>query len=179
MNTGMIDQVVVIVAICLLMLFNAGGVVMVFLQLPGTWIIVLLTTITAWWRWEEHTIPIWGLITLVALALLGEIAELVAGARGARKAGASRRAALLAIGGAVVGAVVGSAVLILIGTLIGACVGAAAGSFIGDRWAGRSHDQAFTASIGAAKGRFVGTLIKTGIAILMWITVLASVLLAN
>jgi uncharacterized protein len=90
--------------------------------------------------------------------------EFVLGASGARRAGGSRRAAALAIGGSLVGGIMGTALPVpIVGTLIGACLGAFAGSLIGDLWAGRPLFLSFEAGWGAAVGRFWGTVSKLAV----------------
>jgi uncharacterized protein YqgC (DUF456 family) len=145
---------------------NAIGVVLSLLQLPGTWLIALTMTLLAWWR--PGRVPWLVVAVLVAMALLGEALELLASARGVRKAGGSRRGAVGALAASVGGAVLGSLVLPVVGTLLGACLGAGLGSYLGDRWAGRSHRRAVLAGRGAAAGRFRGTVLKVGLAVAMW-----------
>ncbi len=158
-----------------LMLINAAAVLLVLAQLPGTWLIVLSTTLATLIR--PGPIGHATLAILVALALLGEIVEFAGASAGAAKAGGSKRGAMLSLVGAFAGAIIGSLVMLIIGTILGACIGAGIGSYMGDRWAGRSNTEAITAGRGAAKGRFVGTLAKATIAAVMSLVTLAAVLL--
>ena len=157
-----------------LLLVNAAGVVMVALQLPGTWLMLLATAAAAWWGWDplpEHRWIGWStLATLGVLALLGEVIEAVAGAMGSRKAGGTRRGALLAIVGGIAGAIGGTFLLPvpIVGTLIGASLGAGAGSMLGDAWAGRNFEAVWAAGKGAAIGKFAGSVGKLGIAVTMF-----------
>lgn len=173
----------VILVYIALMLVNTVGIAMVALQLPGTWVMLLATAAVAWWRWDANggdpAIGWWTLAALLILAILGEVIETLAGALGTRKAGGTKRAAVLATIGGVVGAIVGTIVLVaipIIGTLIGAALGAAAGSVIGDVWAGRKWEQVFEAGRGAAVGRFWGAIGKIVVAMLMWLVVLVAIL---
>ncbi len=166
-----LDGVIPIVLAILLLLINAAAVALVLLQLQGTWLILLATTALAWWRWEDQTISAWTLGWLLALAVLGELIELLSASVGSARVGGSRRGALLALVGGVAGAILGSFVMPVVGTVAGACVGAGMGSYGGDRWAGRSTDQAAHAGREAAKGRFVGTIAKVAVAVVMWVVV--------
>ena len=171
------SSTLIVIALVALVAFNALCVVLVFLQLPGTWLMLLATALAAWWgQWEQ--IGGWTLCTLAVVALAGELVELLAGMAGAARAGGTRRAAGLALLGAVVRAIVGTLALPvpLIGSLLGACLGAAAGSVAGDRWAGRNWQQAAAAGTGAAKGRFFGTLGKVACAAIMWLIVTIAVM---
>lgn len=170
----MLDTTLLITFSILLLLINAVGVVLVLLQLPGTWLMLGATAAMAVWRWDNQLITLWGLSTLLVLAILGEVVEFLGPALGATKAKSSKRAAMLAVVGGVTGAVVGTialAFLPVIGTLIGAVVGSGLFSMLGDLWAGREIELAWQGGKGAAIGRFWGALGKLLIAIAMWLVV--------
>ncbi len=120
--------VLIMLLLVVLLLVNAAGVVLVMLQLPGTWLIVVATAAMALWPATEIG-WLW-VAVLLALAGVGELIEFLASAHGARKAGATRRAAVGSLIGGVVGAIVCTFLIpiIVVGTLIGACAGAGIGS---------------------------------------------------
>lgn len=131
--------------------------------LPGNWLIVGGAALLAWLGVTEAGAGIsWGLVIgLVAIAAAGELAEVAAGAMGAAKQGASRRAMALAAVGAMVGGVAGAIVgapVPVIGSLLAALGGSAAGSFggayLGQKWSKRSERE----SLAAGKGAFIGRL---------------------
>ncbi len=137
--------------------------VAVLFNLPGTWLMVLLAAVIEWWQPDEFLYS-WPVLYVAAgLALLGELLEFSLGASGARRAGGSKRGAVLAIAGGIVGAVLGTPFAPILGTLIGACIGAFAGSLLGDLWAGRAMGDSVDAGKGAAAGRFWGTIAKMGV----------------
>lgn len=177
----MLDQSLLIAAIIGLLLINALGVLLVALQAPGTWLILLATCLMAAWRWDDTglgAISGWTIITLLVLAILGEIIEFIAGAAGATKAGASKRGAALAVVGGVIGAILGLiflAFLPIIGALIGAAIGAGVGSVAGDLWAGRKWHLALEGGRGAAIGKLWGAIGKLFVAVMMWILVAIAV----
>jgi uncharacterized protein len=121
----------------------------ILFNLPGTWLMVLVTAVLKWWQ-PEYVLVSWTVLSVATgLAVLGEVLEFVLGAAGSRRAGGSRRAAVLAIVGSLVGGIVGTALPVpIVGTLIGACVGAFAGSLLGDLWAGRPLFPSFEAGWG-------------------------------
>lgn len=173
------ENALVVTVVVVLLLFNAVGVLLVALQLPGTWLMLLATAVVAWWRWDSGLIGWWTLAALLGLAVLGEVVEFVAGAWGASRAGSSKRGAVLAIAGGVVGALLGMVFLAfipIVGVLIGAAIGAALGTIAGDVWAGREWAMALRTGRGAAVGKFWGALGKLGIAGVMWLVVLGAVL---
>jgi len=180
------DWLLIVTVLTALMAINAVGVLLTLIQLPGNWLIVGATAVVAWWRMDAPAGPTygWTLIgVLLALALIGELIEFVAAAAGSRGAGASRRAAGLAILGAVVGAIVGAvalSVLPVIGTLfgglIGSVIGAGVGSIAGDLWAGKTFDAAWLGGRGAAVGKLWGAAAKLGIGVAMWVVALIGAL---
>ena len=166
-------EILIWVVSALLLVVNAVGVVMVIMQLPGTWLMLLATALMAGWQTERITW--WCVHDLAVLAVLGEIIETFAAARGSAKAGGSKRGAVVALALAIVGAIAGTVIAPVIGTVIGACVGAGLGSYLGDRWAGRTHKDATEAGKGAAVGRWWGTIGKVAIAVVMWIVTAVAV----
>lgn len=158
---------------------NLLGVVLVALQLPGTWLILLLTGLLAWSHWETGLVGWTPLLILSGLAVAGEILEFVAGSVGAKKAGGSKLGAVGALLGSIPGAIAGSIFLPIpiVGTIVGACVGAAAGSLLADRTVGLDWTPALKASGGAAAGTLVGTLAKIAIALVMWVVSVAAIFL--
>jgi uncharacterized protein YqgC (DUF456 family) len=136
----------------------------ILFNLPGTWLMVLITALLKWWQ-PAYVLVSWTVLMVAAgLAVLAEVLEFVLGAAGSRHAGGSKRGAALAIVGSLVGGIMGTALPVpIVGTVIGACLGAFAGSLIGDLWAGRPLFPSFEAGWGAAVGRFWGTVVKLAI----------------
>ena len=118
------------------------------------------------------------LLTLVLLAMAGELVEFFAGAYGAGKKGASRRAMILAVAGTMVGSIVGTAIGIpipivgpIIGALGGGVLGAFAGAYLGESWKGREGSQRISVGKGAMIGRLLGTFGKLIIGAVMFVLV--------
>lgn len=160
------------------LLLNALGVLLVVLQLPGTWLMLVATALLAWWYYEpQPLISVWTLGALLALAVIGELFETAAAAHGSRKAGGTKTGAIISIFGAIVGAIVGTVVILIpvVGTVLGACVGAGLGAIVGDLMRGRRLVDAGAAGRGAAVGRFWGTIGKTVVAVIMWVVTAVAV----
>ncbi|MFZ2875612.1 MAG: DUF456 domain-containing protein [Phycisphaerales bacterium] len=154
--------VVVIVAALL-------GVILTLLTLPGTWVLLCASLLVK--LWQPGLMPWWVLVAAGLLAVVGEAIEFFASALGAAKGGASRRGAIGAVLGSVVGAVAGSPFLFPLGTIVGGVVGAAAGTMIAERGtANKTWAEASRAGGGAAAGRLVATVAKTGVACVMALT---------
>jgi len=176
----MAGDTLTVVVVAALLLVNAIGVVLVVLQLPGTWLILLATGAVAWWRWEAMDAGLitgWTLVALLGMALLGELIEFIGGAVGTRRAGGGRWAMLYSLVGAVAGAVAGLFLIPVpvVGSLIGAALGAGLGAALGERQAGRAWREAVAAGRGAGIGVVVGTVAKVCIAAAMWVAVAVAV----
>ena len=136
-------------------------------SLPGNWLIVLVAAIAmvaAPTGTGEPLIGWAGLLTLAGLAVVGEIVEFAAGAAGAAKKGASKRAIWLSVGGAMAGSIAGAMTGVpvpVLGPLIGAVLGGGAGAFggayLGEAWIGTAQRDRVSISLAAFVGRLLGT----------------------
>jgi len=160
-------------------LVGAGCIVLVVLQLPGTWIMLGLAVLLEWAdRFylpadAQVTFGWWVLGVCFGLTALGEGLELLASAAGAKTGGASARG----IWGAIIGGIVGAIVLTfwipipILGTLIGAVIGAFVGAVMGEVTGAqpKSVRASMKPALGASIGRVMGTLSKVAIAIVVWL----------
>ncbi len=161
---------------------NAFWLLLVVLGLPGNWLIVATTVAVAWWRWDVDAgagQPMFSqsvLIIIAALALAGEVFEVVAGSVGAKKAGGTHRGAVGALLGAIVGGILGTIFIPIpvLGTVIGTCGGAAIGAWGLELHSGREMGAALKSGAGAGIGRFAGTIGKVMIGALIWALVTVS-----
>ncbi|GAB4227055.1 MAG: hypothetical protein Kow0032_05600 [Methyloligellaceae bacterium] len=152
-----------------------------FFTLPGNWIIVGLTgafvsltgngDAASGLNWQAV-----GLLLLMAAA--GEAVEFFAGAAGAAKKGASRRAMVLAMAGTLAGSITGAVMGLpvpvlgpLLGALLGGACGAFAGAYLGEMWKHGASDKSLHVGVGAAVGRLLGTLGKLAIGLVMVVVV--------
>ena len=145
-------------------------------SLPGNWALVGLAALFAWLVPHEGSRGVaWNTVwILLALAVVGEIIEFVAGAAGAARRGASRRAIWLSLVGALAGSVAGAIVglpLPLVGppiaALLGGAAGAFAGAYLGETWAERTHGHSVAVAKGAFLGRLWGTVGKFAVGAVM------------
>jgi uncharacterized protein YqgC (DUF456 family) len=144
--------------------------------LPGNWLIVAIAALFAWLLPAEAGRGVtWTTVAgMVVLAIVGEIVEFGAGAAGAAKLGASRRAIVLSIVGAMVGSITGLATGLPIpslGSFVMALLGGAAGAFVGayagEAWKGRTEAERMAAGRGAFAGRLWGTAGKLAVGAIM------------
>lgn len=161
----------------LLVLLNAVWLATVIAGLPGTWLMVVCTTLLAWWRWSDPAsgqpgmFSLATLITIVALAAVGEIAEFFTGVIGTKHAGGTRRGAIGALIGGFVGAIVATPFIPPLGTLLGACGGACLGAWGLELSGGRKMGESAKAGIGAGVGTFAGRVVKLVVGIAIWLIV--------
>lgn len=143
----------------LLMLIALAGLAISALGLPGLWLMVaaavgfLLATGGSVLGWQT-------VVVVALLALSSEIAEFLAGAAGSKTAGGGWRGVVGAAVGGVAGGIIGVPVPV-IGPVLGAILGAAVGAGLLELSGGKaSVQQAGNIAVGAAKGRFYGTVSK-------------------
>lgn len=164
-----------------------GCIILVIFQLPGAWIMWALAVVielcdkfyltvepgetpeTFGWMWLGIT---------AGLLALGELIEFIASIVGAKKGGASKRGMM----GSLIGGILGALVLqvfipipifgALVGAVIGTFIGAVVGEMTGDQ--PKKVGESIKPAIGAAIGRSVAAISKVGIALVVWIVLVAA-----
>lgn len=165
----------------------AVGWIMTLLALPGNWLIVAAAAVYAWLVSDDGRLGLgWQTVAALAvLAVIGELAELLAAARGVRQAGGSRSSAVMALLGSIVGAGVGIFVGVpipvvgsLVAAIIFAGVGAALGAMAGESMKGRTLTESRDVGWAAFRGRLLGTLAKTLVGSVMVAVALCALVIA-
>ncbi len=137
--------------------------------LPGNWAIVCAMALYVFLGPQTGSLAIGGVVLaiLLATALLGEAAEVLAAALGVTKRGGSKRGAAMALVGSLVGGITGLFVgtpIPVIGSVVAslalAAFGALLGAVIGEQWAGRDIAHSLKVGEAAFWGRLLGTLAK-------------------
>lgn len=154
------------------------------LGLPGNWGLVALAAALAYFVNDAVHIDIHSptVAAILALAVLGEVVEFVAGAAGVKQLGGSRRGGVLAVLGSVVGAIAGLFIGVpvpVLGSLMAALlfggVGAFGGAVAGERWSGKDWDVCIRIGWGALWGKLLGTVLKTVCGTVMLVLLLYAV----
>jgi uncharacterized protein YqgC (DUF456 family) len=155
----------------LLVLSNALWLALNLLGLPGNWLMVAGTLLTAWLR--PGMFSVGTLTAFIVVAAAGEALELLSGTFGARKGGAGRRGSAGALLGGFLGGVVGTILIAVpvLGSLIGACAGACLGAWGLELSGGRGFRASLRAGAGAGAGRALGTVFKLAAGILLWLVI--------
>ena len=152
----------------LLLALLITGLGIVVMNLPGLWLMAAAAGLYSLITPEHYLFP-WGIVTILVLCLVGEVLEFFGKAGGAKRAGGSGRAMLLATIGGVVGGIVLSIPVPIIGTIAGVCIGAFVGAMIGQITVAGDVGHSTLVGWGAAKGTLVGILLKlfVGVVILL------------
>jgi len=152
-----VDTVTIVLWIAAGVLIVIGALGMVLPILPGAPLIFMGALLAAWA--EEFVYIGWGSLTVLGvLAALGLAVDFIAGAFGAKRFGASRRA----VTGATLGALVG-----LFFGIAGVLVGPFVGAVVGELSVRRNLAAAGRVGVGAALGLALGTAAKLAIAFAM------------
>ena len=153
----------------LLLALVVVGLGIVVMNLPGLWLMAAAAGLYSLVTPEHYLFP-WGIVTILVLCLVGEVLEFVGKAGGAKKAGGSGRAMLLATIGGVIGGIVLTIPIPIIGTIAGVCIGAFVGAMAGQFTVAGDVEHSTRVGWGAAKGTLVGILLKlfVGVVILVF-----------
>ncbi|MBN2560952.1 MAG: DUF456 domain-containing protein [Phycisphaerae bacterium] len=146
-----------------LVLLALGGTFLAALQLPGTWLILASAAGYDWyygwqrigWRW---------LVALAAVAAVAELLDTIASVAAARRAGASRRAAVGALLGGFLGMIILSVPIPIVGTIAGGLVGCFVGALVAEMTVRDDIRAGARVGLFATLGRLVGIAGKTAAA---------------
>jgi uncharacterized protein len=172
-----VDTLWLILAVLAMLLGAIAGVVLTALTLPGLWLTLIVAVGLQFIFGDPALFSWWTLGVCLALAIAAEVIELVSSAAGATKSGGGRSGAWGALIGSFIGAILGTFIPIpIVGTIAGAVIGAAAGAIMGERGiAGKTWTASLKVGAGAAKGRFLATIVKTAIAALIGLILVVAV----
>lgn len=156
-----------------LLVLNLVWLLLVALGLPGNWLMVATTGALQWWRPDLELFTMWTIGATVVLAFIGEIVEFFSGVAGSKKAGGSGWGSVGTFIGAIVGAICGTLFIPVpvLGSILGVCLGAFAGALLFELIGGRTLKRSLKSGQGAAVGRFVGTIFKLGMGVMIWVII--------
>ena len=141
--------------------------------LPGTFLIIGAAIVYAWAT--GFAAVQWATIGwLTLLALVAEAIELAAGAAGASGERPSRRVTIFTLLGGIAGAIIGTPLLFGIGSLLGALAGSFAGAAFAVASQGGTVASSLRTGLAAMRGRLLGFVLKSAIAVAMVVVLLAA-----
>jgi len=139
---GIVICILAILAGLVLIIFSAGGTLVIF---AGALIYAFLT--------DFQTMTVRVLIILFGISVFGELLEFVSGMFGAKKFGASRTGMVAALVGGIAGGLIGTLFLPVVGSIIGALLGTFTGAVAGEKLAKEETGFPWRAGVGAFIGR--------------------------
>lgn len=151
--------------VVLLVVSCVAGLLLIPLSLPGLWVMVL-GILGYGWLTDFRSMGTGIVVSILVLALAGELIETWLGFRLTRRYGGSSRAGWGALAGGLVGAIVGVPVP-LIGSVIGGFVGAFLGAALFEYTSARHSEGAVRAGWGAVLGRAAAAAAKMAIGIVI------------
>ena len=159
----------------LLALVLVTGLVLNLFALPGNWLMLLAVAGYAWltdWRYVGWI----SLVVLLVVAIIAEVVEFFAAGAGAKKAGGTIWGTIGALLGGLVGGLTltGLVPIPIIGTLVGLILGTFLGAMGAELLLGKGEVQSSAViGVGAAKGRFWGTIWKLAFGVVILVGGLA------
>jgi uncharacterized protein YqgC (DUF456 family) len=151
------------------------GLCLNLFSLPGNWLMLLAVAGYAWltgWRYIGWIT----LLVLLVVAVAGEIVEFFAAGAGAKKAGGTIWGTIGALLGGLIGGftLTGLVPIPILGTLVGLILGTFMGAMGAELLLGKGEVQSSAViGVGAAKGRFWGTIWKLAFGVVILIGGLA------
>ena len=163
--------IVSIGSLALLAVACLAGLVSLVVGFPGTFVILGAALLYAWGTGFASVT--WSTIAwLAALALAGELFELLIGSGLGAASRPSWRVASATVVGSFVGGLLGAPLFFGVGALLGALAGAFAGAGLAAHLEGKTLGDALRQAWSALKSRFVAFVTKSFIAIAMTVLVL-------
>jgi len=170
-----VDALLHVLGIALLFGVCLAALASLLFGIPGTFLIVAAALVYAWAT--GFAAVHWSTIGWLALlALAGEGIELAAASVATAGTQPSRRAAVAALAGGLVGGLIGTPFLFGIGSLLGALLGAFAGAALAVASEGGGAMAAWATGLAALRGRLLGFVCKSAIAVVMLVLLAAAVL---
>ena len=167
------DLVLYVLGLIALMLACTVGVAILVFGLPGTFVILGAGLVYAW-STGFAAVTATTLVWLAVLALFAEGLEMASAALAAGPEKPSRRVTVGAIAGGIAGGIIGTPFFFGVGSLLGALAGAFTGAALAVTSEGGGAGHALRHGLAALRGRLLGFIVKTAIAVVMVIVLLAA-----
>ncbi|SMC47726.1 DUF456 domain-containing protein [Sporomusa malonica] len=140
------------------------GIGMTAIGLPGNWLILFTALGYGYLETFVH-MNTTALLILLGALLLGELAEFVAGAMGAKKEKASRAAIVSAFIGGIFGGIIGTGIMPGLGSIAGAVGGSFAAGYLAEYAATGDREKAGRVARSIMIGQALGLIFKLAVAI--------------
>ncbi|MBD3237074.1 MAG: DUF456 family protein [Candidatus Eisenbacteria bacterium] len=166
------DQIGRVALTILLDLFLLVGLIAIPLGLSGTFILLAIALVVAL-ATGFSAVPLWALLVMAALVVLGEILEQIVAGAMVKRYGASNWGMVAALIGGIIGAILGAPLFPVLGSLVGSFIGAALGAVLVEWYRLRKLRPSMPAGWGAVVGKVLSSLLKIaiGLAIAIYLVV--------
>lgn len=163
-----------ILLIFLIITVTTLSAVTIWLNLPGSFLMLIFIFIWAWIT-DFTLISMTEILIVFGLLLLLEGLEFALGGIVAKYSGAEKQSAFLAIIGGLVGTIVLGSLFFIAGAVLGLFVGSYLGAYWGEQRAGKSRKEARKAALGALLGSLAGKVIKSATTVVIGVWMIREV----
>ena len=164
-----------ILTLLLIITITAISAVIIWLNLPGSFLMLLFIFI---WTWlgDYALISVTELLVILGIMIILEALEYALSGLAARYTGAEKRSAFLAIIGGLLGTIILGSLFFVVGALAGLFIGSYLGAYWGERQAGKSKQAARRAAMGALMGSFAAKVIKSAVTVVIGVWMIREVI---
>ncbi|NQV16475.1 DUF456 domain-containing protein [bacterium] len=155
-----------VLTLLLIILFTVISAVTIWLNLPGSFIMLAFVYVWAWLG-DFALISVPQILIILAIMLLLEILEYVLSGIALKYTGAEKRSAFLAVLGGVLGTIILGSLFFVVGAVLGLFVGSYLGAYWGELQAGKSNAAARRAAIGALMGNIAAKVLKSSMTVVI------------
>jgi len=163
-----------ILPLLLIITFTVISAVIIWLNLPGSFLMLLFIFI---WTWlgDYALISVTELLIILGIMIVLEALEYALSGLAARYTGAEKRSAFLAIAGGLLGTIILGSLFFLVGAIVGLFLGSYLGAFWGERQAGKDYIQARQAAVGALIGTIAAKVLKSSVTVIIGVWMIEAV----
>ncbi|MCF7808659.1 MAG: DUF456 domain-containing protein [Candidatus Marinimicrobia bacterium] len=163
-----------VLLIILIIIFTVLSSVIIWLNLPGTFVMLLFIFI---WAWSTGftVISATELSIIFVILLFLEFIEYGLSGLAAKYSGAEDRSAFLAIVGGLLGTIVLGSLFFVVGAILGLFLGSYLGAYWGENQAGKTSAEARKAALGALMGSITAKVLKTAVTVVIAVWMIGEV----
>ena len=163
-----------VLALLLIVTFTVISAVTIWLNLPGSFLMLLFIFI---WTWlgDFALISVNEVLIILAIMLVLEVMEYALSGLAVKYTGAEKRSAFLAIIGGLLGTIILGSLFFVIGALAGLFIGSYLGAYWGELHAGKGKQAARRAAMGALMGSIAAKVLKSAMTVVIGIWMIKEV----
>ncbi|NQV29350.1 MAG: DUF456 domain-containing protein [Candidatus Marinimicrobia bacterium] len=163
-----------ILTLLLIITITAISAVTIWLNLPGSFLMLIFIFIWAWIG-DFALISVTEILIVLGIMLFLEIFEFTLSGLGAKYGGAEKRSAMMAIFGGLLGTILLGSLFFIVGALLGLFLGSYFGAYWSERQLGKNKQAARRAAVGALLGNLAAKIIKSSMTIIIGVWMIREV----